>query len=109
MKVFISSPQKGLRAERAAVRRALTPDYEIEAMEGFGSSGLPSLDTCQASLRQCRACILILGPRYGTRVPGTDISYTEAEYEEARDRGIKVCAYVCDDFDAKVDSMPQSD
>jgi hypothetical protein len=109
MKVFVSSPYGGLADEREAVRGALDPPHAIEMMEEFGSSGLPPLETCIEKLVKCRVCVLIVGPRYGTPVPNLDISYTEAEYETARERGIKVFAYVVEDFGAKVDGTTQSD
>jgi hypothetical protein len=89
MKVFVSSPYGGLADEREAVRGALDPPHAIEMMEEFGSSGLPPLETCIEKLVKCRVCVLIVGPRYGTPVPNLDISYTEAEYETARERGIR--------------------
>lgn len=109
MKVFISSPYSGLESERQAVRDRIEPDYVAEGMEDFGSTGLPPLETCLEALAECDACILILAGRYGSLVPQMEISYTEAEYEYSQRHGIRVFAYVVDEFDAAVDSAAQSD
>lgn len=109
MKVFLSSPYQGLEAEREAIAARLSGSFEVVGMEDFGSSGLPPLDTCIEALAECHACILLLGGRYGSRIPGLDVSYTEAEYENSRETGKQVFAYIHEDFDGEVDRAPQGD
>jgi hypothetical protein len=103
MRIFLSSPYRDLQTLRGQLKEALASHgHDIVSMEEFGSSGLPPLDTCLAALRQCDVCIVLIGYRYGSHVPGSTISYTEAEYEYAQRRGIQTFAYVRADFDEQV-------
>ena len=50
-----------------------------------------------SKVRSADVLIMILGYRYGFVPEGKIISMTEAEYHEAKDRGIPTLAYMVDD------------
>jgi hypothetical protein len=52
-------------------------------MELFGARPERPIETCLGEVRQSKIMVVIVGSRYGTLVPGWQISYSEAEYREA--------------------------
>ncbi len=83
LKIFISSPIKGLEEERAALIKALEEKYKPEAMELWVSSPEHPKNICLERVRNSDAVILISGPYYGSIDSITGDSYTELEYDEA--------------------------
>ncbi len=96
MRVFLSSTFEDLGPERSAVYEALRDEHEVVRMEDFGSRDETSLETCLRELEECDTQIVLLGHRYGTPVRTTGMSYTQTEYERARQLPISVLAYVRD-------------
>lgn len=83
--VFICSSYEDLREEREAVMDAIRRlRLKHETMEFFGAHPGQPLETCMAQVAQSDFLVAIVGHRYGSRVPELDISYSEAEYREAR-------------------------
>jgi Domain of unknown function (DUF4062)/Tetratricopeptide repeat/NB-ARC domain len=69
-------------------------------LDGIGRAGLAAVDMrhfaaregapveyCRQRVRECEFYIAVIGFRYGSLVPGTELSYTEAEFEEASATG----------------------
>jgi Domain of unknown function (DUF4062) len=87
--VYISSTYKDLVAYRSAIRdmflsKGLNEEYDVVGMEGYVSeNGKRAIDVCLEDVRAADIYILILAKRYGSIVDGTNISYTESEYDEA--------------------------
>ena len=108
IRVFVSSVSKGLVSVRKTVVSQLrTANYDVGAMESFGAQPEPPLDVCLGELRKSDAAVLIVGPRYGSLLP-QGISYTQAEFREARSLGIPVLAFrVPDDPDLQDDEKGQ--
>lgn len=105
VRVFLSSTYQDLVEERTAVHEALAAaGYEVVRMEDFGSRGEVPLETCLDAVASCEAYVLILARRYGSLAPGVGFSYTEAEYEWARELGIYVLAYVIEGIETVEDS-----
>ncbi len=52
-------------------------------MEFFGARPERPIETCLSEVRDSDIVVVIVGNRYGSLVPGGDISYSEAEYQEA--------------------------
>src|SRR5918994_3964587 len=106
MRIFVSSTFEDLVDHRRAVRAALEAeaDFEFGGMEEFGSSGLPTLETCRAAIDETEASVVLLGYRYGSLVPASNISYTEAEYEYAQMIAHPVFVYIRERFDEGVES-----
>lgn len=90
LKIFISSPIKGLEEERKALIEALEKEYSAEAMELWVSSPEHPKNVCLAHVRSSDAVILLSGQYYGSVDPSTGKSFTELEYEEAGAYGIDV-------------------
>jgi hypothetical protein len=52
-------------------------------MEFFGARTEAPVDICLEEVRRSDVIVIIVGLRYGSLVPGTDVSFSEAEYNEA--------------------------
>src|ERR1700679_858556 len=71
------------------------------ALDGIGRAGLAAVDMryftardgapvdyCCQRVRECEIYIALIGFRYGSLIPGTEVSFTEAEFAEASAAGI---------------------
>lgn len=83
--VFLSSTFVDLVNERKSVIEKLNKDRRIKpiGMEQFPAANMTQKEFIDRELPQCDCYVLILGGRYGSIVPGTNISYTEYEYDLA--------------------------
>jgi len=64
--------------------KGLQEDFDLVSMEGYVSeSGKKAIEVCLEDVRNADIYILILAKRYGSLIEGKNISYTEAEYDEA--------------------------
>src|ERR1700733_6238380 len=83
--VFVCGTYSDLASERGLVLDALQQlQLEHHAMELFGARPKRPIETCLDEVRQSKIVVVIVGSRYGTLVPGWQISYSEAEYREAQ-------------------------
>lgn len=93
-RVFISSPFQELQEERKAIQRALRRmSFGIVAMEYFGSYPDAPIDRCIMLVKTADYFVMLLGDNLGTIVPGSDCTYTEAEYRAAFDNSTPILAY----------------
>ena len=87
MKIFLSSPQIGLENYRKAVKDALESmgikDFFISEYEGSRSEC--PINVCMYEIERCNLFILLLGDRYGTIPEHESISFTEMEFNKAKD------------------------
>ena len=82
--VFICSTYRDLSSERRAVIEAIKRlRLQYESMEYFGARPNRPIEECLDEVSQSDIIIVIVGHLYGSLVPERNISYTEAEYEEA--------------------------
>lgn len=96
--VFISSTRDDLRLERQAVIDALRRvRSKHRAMEIFGARPGTPVDSCLEEVRRSSLLLLLVAYKYGSLVPGLGISYTEAEYSEARRLAMPCLVYFRDD------------
>lgn len=103
MRIFLSSTYADLADEREAVYQRLKADgHDIVRMEDFGSRDDVPIETCLAAVESCEVYVLLLGVRYGSIADQYNLSYTQVEYERARQCGLHVLAYVREGFDARV-------
>ena len=97
-RIFISSTYRDLKDHRDTVINSLQAIHAVfDAMELFGSEPNSPLDTCLEKVRQSEVLILIIAFSYGSVDEHTRKSYTQLEYEEAKNCGIPVYAYIMDE------------
>lgn len=81
--VFVCSTFADLAEERRRVLDAIRRlQLQHDSMEFFGARSNLPIDTCIQEVRRSDLLVVIVGHRYGSIVPGSDISYSEAEYRE---------------------------
>ncbi len=90
---FLSSTFRDLRRDRQRLIAVLGRDRYVVAMEHLFATPEPPLETCLDALRVCHVMLLVIAGRYGSVHPELGISYTEAEYNFAREHGIPVLAF----------------
>lgn len=85
MKIFVSSLIGGMEPLRLACREAITSlGHEPVMAEDFMSQPNSPQITCLSGVRQSAAVVLIIGERYGQKQPGSGLSPTHEEFEEAK-------------------------
>jgi len=93
--VFISSTFSDLaEARRTAVRMVLMRGHLPIALEQMNVPADPIPTLIEEAIKNSQIYLVFLGHRYGSRVPGTKISYTEKEYELAVENGLIVVPFV---------------
>jgi len=96
--VFISSTYSDLKDERRKVLDVLLMADCIPAgMEAFVATDNEQFEVIKKVIDLCDYYVLIIGKRYGSVNPVTEISYTEMEYDYAKDKGIPVLVFAIDD------------
>lgn len=96
--VFISSTYSDLIEERRKILDILLMADCIPAgMESFVASDSAQFETIKKVIDLCDYYVLIIGKRYGSINQTTGLSYTEMEYEYAKEKGIPVLAFIIDD------------
>lgn len=85
MKIFVSSLIGGMEPLRLACREAiLSLGHQPVMAEDFMSQPSSPQITCLSGVRQSAAVVLIIGERYGQKQPGSGLSPTHEEFEEAK-------------------------
>lgn len=98
MKVFVSSTYEDLADYRQDVQSALLRcDAVFKGMEFFGASSEKTLDHCLSEVQHADLVICLIGTRYGSRPPSSDLSYTEHEIAHAFGLERPVLAYFIDE------------
>lgn len=83
--VFVCGTYADISAERGTVLVAIQKlQLRHNSMEFFGARPEKPIDTCLEEVAQSDILVVIVGDKYGTIVPGMTISFSEAEYQEAR-------------------------
>lgn len=110
-KVFLSSVAQGLEAHREAAYKAINglEGYHCVRMEDFGARDAAPADLCQEKVRECDIFVGIIGPRYGSCPPDSDVSFTELEYDTARREGKRRLTFVAHNDFPLADSLRESD
>jgi hypothetical protein len=92
--VFLSSTYDDLREERAAVQKALLQLHCMPiTMELFGSADEDTWEFIKRQIEDCDYYVVIVADRYGS-TDEDGISYTEKEYDYARQVNKRVLAFV---------------
>ena len=96
--VFVCSPLEDLVEERRAVIYALEKlQLKHNCMETFGARTVKPIETALSEVRHSDIMLVILGHKYGSLVPGTNISFSEAEYMEGYQLGKPCLVYLKDE------------
>lgn len=91
MIVFISSVRRGLEAERDALPGLISAlGHEPKRFEDFTALPVPPRQACMDGVGEADVYLLVLGERYGDRMPDTGIAPTEEEFNVAVRKGIPV-------------------
>jgi hypothetical protein len=92
--VFVSSTYEDLREERAAVQKALLQLHCMPiGMELFGSADEETWEFIQRQIENCDYYVVIVADKYGS-IAADGFSYTEKEYDYAREIKKPVLAFV---------------
>lgn len=103
--VFISSTYRDLVNHRQRVLNALQNyDIVIRGMEGFGARENPPLETCLEEIDKSDIYVGIISMCYGSVDNNTGKSYTQLEYEKAKELGLDIMIYLIDENKGKVDT-----
>lgn len=95
LQVFVSSTYEDLKHDRQAAVSAILKAGHIPAgMELFTSGDQSQMDTIRRWIDESDVYMLILGGRYGSVEPTTQVSYTELEYDYASQQGKPLFAVV---------------
>lgn len=98
LRVFLSSSWEDLREEREGLRESLSRmGVSFVGMEVFGSSPATPIDECLAAVDRASVFVLVVAHRYGAVPPELDISFVQAEYQRATERGLPCFVYFKDD------------
>jgi hypothetical protein len=93
--VFVSSTYTDLIAERAAVISMLLDlDAFPAGMELFPATNDDAWTLIQQVIDESDYYLLVIGGRYGSTDTATDVSYTEMEFDYARDQDKPVIAFL---------------
>ena len=92
--VFVSSTYEDLREERAAVQKALLQLHCMPiGMELFGSADEETWEFIKRQIGDCDYYVVIVADKYGSTAED-GVSYTEKEYDYAREINKPVLAFV---------------
>lgn len=84
-RAFLCGTYEDLKEERTAVLQALDDmGVRRDAMENFGARSNRPIAECLSEISQATVVIVVTAHRYGSIVPGLDLSFAEVEYNEAR-------------------------
>lgn len=104
-KIFISSTYLDLIPHREQVWKVLKDfDVEIKGMESFGARSSSPLETCLKELVECNIYIGIISMRYGSIDTDTEKSFTQLEYERAKELGLDIYIYLIDEHKGQVET-----
>lgn len=97
-RVFVSSTYTDMIPYREAIQSAINKaDCIPYGMERFGAEAIPPLDVCYRELETAQIYICALGMRYGSIDAKTGKSYTQLEFEKARELGKPTLVFLIDE------------
>jgi hypothetical protein len=97
--VFLSSTAKDLQPWRDAVADAIRkmPGFHCERMENFGAADAEPIEVCRRRVAECDVFVGLVGHLYGSRPEGSELSFTQMEYEAAKEASKPRLVFVADD------------
>lgn len=101
--IFLSSTYEDLKEYRQkAIDVIVSLRQTFEGMEYFGADNRTPLDVCLEKLSFCQIYVCIVGMRYGSVEKASGKSYTEIEYEKAKELGLPCYIYIIDEENARI-------
>ena len=101
--IFLSSTYEDLKEYREKeIDVIVSLKQTFEGMEFFGADNRTPLDVCLDKLSYCQIYVCIIGMRYGSVEKNSGKSYTEIEYERARELGLPCYVYIIDEENARI-------
>lgn len=108
-RVFVSSTYEDLREERAEVQKALLKlDCFPAGMEWFPSADEETWDLIKRQIEESDYYVVIVAGRYGS-LASDGISYTEKEYDYAREKGIPAIGFLCRDVGKRLSNFVETE
>ena len=108
--VFISSTYEDLKMERQALMGvALENDFIPVGMEQFHAAPASQWDVITKMIDECDFYLLVIGGRYGSIDDESGLSYTEKEYNYAKEKSMPVIVLVKDPSEIKEKEMDEED
>ena len=96
-RIFISSTYVDMIPYRDALQTAITNcDAVAYGMERFVPAPIRPLDRCYEEIAGSQIYVLLIGHRYGEIDKDTGKSYTELEYDKAKEIGLPILAFLLD-------------
>ena len=107
---FISSTYEDLKMERQALMGvALENDFIPVGMEQFHAAPASQWDVITKMIDECDFYLLVIGGRYGSIDDESGLSYTEKEYNYAKEKSMPVIVLVKDPSEIKEKEMDEED
>lgn len=96
--IFISSTYQDLQLHRNQIWTVLQNfEVDVVGMENFGARKSKPLDTCIEEISDCDIYIGIISMCYGSVDEETGKSYTQLEYDKAKEKGLEILIYLIDE------------
>ena len=96
--IFISSTYQDLHLHRHQIWNVLHNfDVDVIGMENFGARKSKPLETCLTEIASSDVYIGIISMCYGSVDEETGKSYTQLEYDKAKELGLEILIYLIDD------------
>ena len=97
LKVFISSTHSDLENYRTATLDAITSlGSRSKEVTNWSAAPEAPIKVCLNKVSESDVVVLIIAHRYGSIPPGYEVSYTEAEYDFAKMKGIPILSFIVD-------------
>ena len=101
--IFISSTFQDLQLHRNQIWKVLQDfDVNITGMEAFGARKSTPLETCIKEIDESDNYIGIISVCYGSIDEITGKSYTQLEYEKAKEKGLEILIYLIDERNGEI-------
>lgn len=101
--VFISSTYRDLKEHRKQIWNVLqTFNINITGMEEFGARKSTPLQTCLEELERSDIYIGVISMCYGSVDSMTGKSYTQLEYDRAKELGLDILIYLIDENNGEI-------
>jgi hypothetical protein len=101
--IFISSTYRDLVPHREQIWKVLQNfEVKITGMEAFGARKSNPLDTCIEEINSSDIYLGVISMAYGSIDEITGKSYTQIEYEKAKELGLEILIFLIDESSGNV-------